>query len=105
MIKLTQGESFPIMIKINQDGTTLTPDMIEDLRICIGDYHRTYGSGEVKYDTTQLSWYVHPTQQETLAMKVGKYDICCHVKYLDGTVIIQDVGRLVVEKGCCGEVL
>ena len=105
MIKITQGESYPIFINIKQDGVQLTPDMIQDLKICVGNLHYTYLGGGVMYDASRLSWYINPTQQETLSLDKGKNEICAHVKYQDGTVIIDDLGILAVAQGCgCGEV-
>lgn len=104
MIKITAGESYPLYFTINQDGISLTPDMLDDLKICIGKRSWTLRSGGVRYAADRGKWYIYPTQAETLAMPVGKSDICFHIKYLDGMVYIVRDGQLVVEKGCCSEV-
>lgn len=104
MIKITAGESYPLYFTINQDGISLTPDMLDDLKICIGKKSWTLRSGGVRYAADRGKWYIHPTQAETLAMPVGKSDICFHFKYANGDVYIKRDGQLVVERGCCTEV-
>ena len=100
---ITQGESYPIYIRLWQDGQTLTPAMISALKVCIGGYlSKTYGSGEVKYDPDQEEWYIWPTEEETLNLPDGSHAVCCHVKYPDGTKLIEQVGRIRVKPCGCG---
>lgn len=105
MQKIRQGESYPIFINLMQDGYALTPDMVEDLKICIGKtYSQTYRSGGVGFDEETQQWYIIPTQEETLRMPQGSNDVCCHVKYQDGSVQVVIIDRIRVFEACCKEV-
>ena len=104
MITIKQGESYPIYITLKQDGMILTPDLIQDLKICIGDFHKTYRSGGVRFDEQAQQWWIHPSQEDTLSMQAGSEKICAHVKYHSGAVYILELGRANVLPGCCGEV-
>lgn len=101
---IKQGESFPIYITLKQDGVILTPDMIQDLKICIGGFHKQYSDGGVRFDDQAQQWWVHPTQAETLAMPEGTERINAHVKYHDGAVCIEQLGTATIRAGCCEEV-
>lgn len=104
-LKIKQGESYPVYIALNQDGETLLPEMIRDLKVCVGsEFSKTYSAGGVKFDTASNRWYIHPTQEETLKLPDESHKVTCHVKYQDGTILIVDVGHILVEGTCCGEV-
>jgi len=100
---IRRGESYPIYISLKQDGVILTPDMIAGLKVCLGDLHKTYGSG-VGFDEQTMQWWIHPTQAETLAMQKGQSEVCAHVKYHNGSLYIVDLGKVNVKSGCCEEV-
>ena len=105
MITMRQGESYRIYLNLSQNDSVLTPDMIEDLKICIGDtFSKTWKQGGVAFDETQSRWLIFPTQRETLNMREGKSKISCHVKYPDSSVIITEIDILQVLKACCKEV-
>lgn len=105
MIKIQQGESYPIYITLTQDGVVLTPDLVVDLKVCIGDaLSKTYSAGDVKFDEEMEKWYIWPTQQETIALSEDSYSVQCHVKYQDGSLLIVTVGRIHISESCCGEV-
>ena len=105
MITIHQGESCRIFVSLWQDGVALVPEMIEDLKICIGDtFSKTWKQGGVQFDYGENQWCIFPTQQETLAMKRGKKNVCVHVKYLDGSVIIAEIDSVKILESCCKEV-
>lgn len=105
MITLKQGESYRIYLNLRQDGAPLIPEMVADVKICIGSvWSKTYKSGGVMFDFTKNQWFIFPTQAETLAMKEGRFSLCCHVKYQDSSVIITDLDTIRIVKSCCGEV-
>ena len=80
--KMMQGDSYPVFIDLEQYGTNLTPDMIDDLEVSVGEVLRkTFSGGGVGYDTVTAQWYIRPAQQETLDMEVGAYEVIVRVKY------------------------
>lgn len=104
MITIRQGESYRIIFDLQQDGQTLAPDMIEDLKICIGsDYSKTYKKNGVFFDQGTNRWYIFPTQKETLEFDPGKKPIFCHIKYQDGTILIHELDTLNVTRSVCQE--
>lgn len=105
MITLKQGESFRIYINLTQDGMALVPELIDDIMFCIGgDFNKSYSGGGVRFDTASNRWYIFPTQEETVNMNPGRKTLDCHIKYLDGTVIIRDLDTVKVERSSCQEV-
>ena len=101
MIKITQGESYPIFFNIKQDGMSLTPDMILDLEIHIGEMFQKSRLGNgVFYDQTTGRWYIFPTAAETKAWEEGIHVVCAHFAYHNGETYIKDAGRILVSS--CG---
>lgn len=81
-VKMMQGDSYVVFIQLTMNGTTLTPDMVADVEICVGDVLRkTWSGGGVGYDTMTQQWYIRPTQEETLAMEVESYGVIARVKF------------------------
>lgn len=104
MITIRQGDSYPIFITLNQDGYVLTPEIVQDIKVCIGEsFHKTYSEGGLQFDPSRNQWYIWPTQEETLAMEEGRSTVCCHIKYHNGSVIAKDIDRVNVTPGCCEE--
>jgi hypothetical protein len=80
-ITIMQGDSYPIFLDLKQDGRLLTPEMISDVEISVGDVLRfTKSEGTLAYDSSRKLWYFWPTQEETMAME-GIYDIQGRIKY------------------------
>lgn len=106
MITIKQGESKRIFFALKQDGRTLTPELCQDLMICVGcEYSKTYLSGGVKFDSATKRWYIFPTSQETSAMSAGIKEVCSHTKYYDGTLIITELDKMQIKRSCCGGTL
>lgn len=100
MITITQGESWPIFLLLRQDGVLLTPDMLQDLEVHIGDnYRKLYSDGGVKFDAEMGKWYIFPTVEETAAMEEGTYKVCCHFCYYGGERYIRSIDTIRV-KSC-----
>lgn len=105
MIELKKGESYRIYLNLEQDGMPLLPEMIDDLKVCIGNrFHKTFRAGGVSFDLEKKQWLIFPTQEETIKMNEGVFHLCCHVKYPDSSVIITDLDTVSIVKTCCGEV-
>lgn len=97
MIRITRGESYPIFFNIKQDGMTLTPDMIQDIEIHIGEsYRKTFSSGGVMYSADRDKWYIFPTTAETNAFDEGTHNVCAHIIYKNGETYIKNASRIMV---------
>lgn len=98
MMKITQGESYPIFFNIKQDGMSLTPDMISDLEIHIGEmFQKSYQGGGVFYAADRGKWYIFPTTAETKAWEEGNHVVCAHFTYQNGETYIETAGRIIVD--------
>lgn len=96
---IMQGDSYPIFIELTQGGYTLTPDMVEDVEICVGESLSFKASaGEVGYDENLEKWYIRPTQAQTLAMDADSYEVIARVKYTNDPADVKGVkcGRITV---------
>lgn len=106
---MMQGDSYPVFIDLKQYGVTLTPDMIQDQEICVGEnLRKTYSGGEVGFDTETSMWYIRPTQQETLDLPEDAYSVIVRVKYKNqpsADVKGIQVGRIVIRSTFSKEVL
>lgn len=108
-IKMMQGDSYAIFVNLKIDGNPLTPNMVSEVEITIGDsLRKLYSAGGVKYDTSLLQWYISPTQEETLAMEPNGYDVQARIKLKNGqnsSVKGVSVGRVVIVDAQSEEVI
>lgn len=103
--KMMQGDSYPIPFTITLNGTTnITPDMISELELCVGSedepaIRKTFGGGTVGYDTVEEKWFFRPSQQETLDMEPGVYEVIVRLKFGSGSdsyVIGVKIGKIII---------
>lgn len=79
---IMQGDAYYVPIDIEQDGVTLTPEMISDIEISVGSIIRkTYSGGDVQYSDGQ--WYFRLSQTDTLDLESGVHYVQTRVKYLN----------------------
>lgn len=110
-IKIMQGDSYPVFValKLKNTGEPITPDMVYEVEICVGEVLRkTYSSEEVFYDANEKEWYFVPTQSETLAMDPGAYEVQARPKFANGaysTVKGISVGMIIILDANSSEVI
>jgi hypothetical protein len=108
-VVIMQGDSYPVLIDIEQDGVALTPDMIDDVEVCVGtELRKTYSAGEVGYDIDSGRWFIRPTQQETLNLDEDAYQVIVRVKYKNQPwpdVVGALAGRIMIRGSNSKEVL
>lgn len=99
-IKMMQGDSRSVFANLEIDGKTLTPDMVSEVEITVGESMRKlHSSGEVKYDPSKQQWYFIPTQEETLAMVPNGYEVQARIKLPNGeysAVTGITIGRIII---------
>lgn len=84
-VKMMQGDSYVIPINLKLSGNPLTPDMVEDVEVCVGEkLRKTFREGSVGYDTSKQRWYIRPSQEETLGLDVEGYSVIARVKFSNG---------------------
>lgn len=81
-ITIMQGDSYPIFIKLTQNGSALTSDLVDDLELYVGESLRmSYEDGTVKYDESSKRWYIWPTQEQTFALEEGTHKVEVRPKF------------------------
>lgn len=95
-IKMMQGDSYVVPIDLTLNGQKLTPDIADDVEICIGEVMRmTFSGGTVGYDLATERWYIRPTQAETIALEPDTYNAVARIKIGDDVKGIN-IGRLTI---------
>ena len=99
ILTITQGDSYPVFCEIMQDGHILTPEMVEDLEISVGNIWSFSASCKtLAFDETSSQWYFWPTAEETSAAK-GGYPVHLRVSYCNdpGEKYVFKLGHIVVD--------
>ena len=108
-MKIMQGDSYAIPISLTQGGYVLTPDMVEDVEISVGEsLIKKYSAGGVTFDATSQQWYIRPTQAETLALEANEsYQVIARVKYKNTPADVKgiNIGSIEVEDTFSTEVI
>jgi hypothetical protein len=103
-MKILQGDSYPIPVEITQDDVPVTPELVEEVEITIGDrVRKTYTGGDVFYEDEM--WYFLLSQEDTFSLS-GGYEVLLRLKYPgSGNVVGTKIGKLSVEKAQRKEVI
>lgn len=83
-VKMMQGDSFAVFfaIRMNDTDDLITPAMVSEVEVYVGDsIRKTYTSGEVSYDESQLQWYFVPSQENTFSLDPDSYEVQARVKF------------------------
>lgn len=95
---IMKGDSYPIYIELVQDNTTLTPEMVAELEVCVGEsLRKLYTQNEVMFDKSSDRWYIRLSQEETLAWTESAYNVIARIKYANmdyPDVLGLKVGRI-----------
>ena len=90
MITIKQGDSVAIFIELTVDGQVLTPDLLDDLEVYIGeDLGYYFRDGGLKFDDSTQRWYIWPTQEDTFSLNPGTYKVEIRPKYRDRNVTVK----------------
>lgn len=81
-IRMMQGDSYPVFIKLTVNEQTLTPDMVAEVEVSVGaELRYLYSAGQVQFDAELGQWFVLPTQAETLSLDVDSHEVQARVKF------------------------
>lgn len=79
---IMQGDSYPIYIELVQDGKRLTPEMVADVEVCVGNkLRKLYTEDEVFFEDSTNRWYIYPTQEETMELPVDEHTVIARIRY------------------------
>lgn len=104
-IKIMRGDSYNIPINISQNGIAVTPSMVREIEIAIGDAVRKYYSrGEVLY--AGGTWYFRLSQDESFALE-DSAEVYVRVGYpgSPSDVIGKKAGMIIATESGSTEVL
>ena len=106
-MKIMQGDSYAIPFDLTQNGSVLTPAMVVELEVTVGEsLTKTYSTGSVGFDDTSQQWYFRPTQAETLSLDAGEaYTVIARVRDSSGDVKGVVIGTIEVDDGNSTEVI
>lgn len=98
---IMQGDSYRIYINLTQNGKILTPEMIAEVEVYVGaGLRKLFSQGGVMFDKNTKRWYIHPSQEETLALQADTtYDVLVRIRYNEkepAEVVGLNVGRITV---------
>ena len=112
--RMMQGDSYPLPFTITMNGTTaMTPDLVSEMEVCIGNesgvaIRKTLSAGSVWYDDVEQKWFFRPSQQETLDLDPGIYDVVARLKLSaepDADVVGIKIGRISITDGQSEEII
>lgn len=92
-MNIMRGDSYPIFLELTQGGYVLTPEMVADVEVTVGEsFIKKYSRGEVLFDNLLQNWYFRPSQEETLALEEGEaYQVIARVKYTNDPADVKGV--------------
>ena len=97
---MMQGDSYFVFVEMKINDDPMTPDIVEDMEVSIGDRLRyTYADGEVGFDTNRREWFFRPTQEETFSLEPDNYPVIVRVKFLSEPkrdIKGINVGRIII---------
>lgn len=105
-MKMMQGDSYnlPIELTVGDPAKLVTPDMLDDLEVVIGNVRKTLGKGDITYDAERSLFLVYLSQQDTFRL-CGNESVKIRPKFIRGDVIGINAGALTVEHGASKVVL
>lgn len=108
-MKIMRGDAYAVPVELTHGGCALTPDMVNDVEITVGDVlTRNYSDGDVVFDAELQWWFFRLTQTETLAMEADEsYPVIARVKYTNDPADVKGVkcGFIIAEDTNSTEVI
>lgn len=102
---MMQGDSFYLPIKLaDENGTEITPAMLEDLEIVVGGIRKTIKSGNIVWDEERKLFLAELTQRDTFALR-GEESVVARPKFNGGEVIGVNLGSVLFDKSVSRVVL
>ena len=106
---MKQGDSYFVFVEMKINDDPITPDIIEDMEVSVGERLRyTYANQEVAYDTNRREWCFRPTQEDTFSLEPDNYPVIVRVKFRSEPkrdIKGINVGRIIVTDSYSEEVL
>lgn len=106
---IMRGDAYAIPVELTQGSYTLTPEMVSDVEISVGEnLIQKYSQGDVNFDQELQQWYFRMSQADSLAMEANEsYPVIARVKYTNNPADVKGIkcGEIIVEDTNSTEVL
>lgn len=104
-ISIMQGESLYIPIYLEfDDSSPVSAQDVGDIEVMIGRWQRRFAQGEIEYVERYAAFLIPVSQEESFALPAGPHKIQVRIKSVDGHVMGENTGELLV-KGSLSKVV
>ena len=93
---IRKGEQYAIPFEITVEGTPVTPEDCDGVRIQVGDRMCEYPGGDLTYDSEDGVWLYPLTEEQSRAMFPGDRKAQVAVKYGDD-IVMSDPQKITVK--------
>ena len=101
---LQQGDQLAIPFYITQGDHVVRPDLVNDVRIQVGEDLKTYSAGEISFDAENNVWTFPVTQEQTRALLCATNPVKYQVGLKVGDEIVYSaVGKLMINSSIIRE--
>lgn len=83
---IRQGDQYMIPMTVSNNGTIMTPDIVDGMRIMIGKYMEVYPGGELDFDSDTDKWLFPLTEKMSYALKSGTVTAQAQFKIADSVI-------------------
>lgn len=94
-MQLRRGNTYNLKVKLTEeDGSPIDFGLVELVEFTFGSVKKTYDgqNREVEYDTTDSTFVVKFTQEDTFTFKSAEIEYQARVKYVAGAVRATKIG-------------
>lgn len=82
-MEIIKGESYRIPIVVKSSGLVLTEDMVQGIRIALGNQIAVFPDGNLEYNPDEKAWMFPLTQKNAYSLKGTEVDYQVQVKIDD----------------------
>lgn len=69
MSTIVKGDAYSVAFTVKSDDVIVTPDMVQGLRIALGNQIAEYPNGNLTFSSDDNTWRFPMTQKNTLSIK------------------------------------
>lgn len=97
MATIVKGEAYRVAFTLKDNGTPITPEMVQGVRIALGNQIATYPTGSLTYSAEDGEWLFPMTQKNSYSFMGCEVDYQAQVK-IDGEIFSAKKRKIVVEE-------
>lgn len=97
MATIVKGESYRVAFVLKDNGTVITPEMVDGVRIALNNQIAVYPTGNLTFDSTDNTWQFPMTQKNSYMIMGDKADYQVQIK-IAGEVFSSKKRNVVVDE-------